>query len=128
MERLKSDMWCVMTYKMIQVGTGGQGEAWCNQDLPRVIEKGLIEPIAAVDINPDVLLHAREGLGLRADQCYTDIHKAFDKKQADFCTVVVPPASHEEIVDVALAHDMHILSKKPIADSLGASVRIEDNL
>lgn len=117
-----------MTYKMIQVGTGGQGEAWCKQDLPRVIEKGLIEPIAAVDINPDVLLHAREGLGLRADQCHTDIHKAFDKNQADFCTVVVPPASHEEIVDVALAHDMHILSKKPIADSLGASVRIEDNL
>jgi predicted dehydrogenase len=42
--------------------------------------------------------------------------------------VVVPPAFHESVVDAALAHDLHILSEKPIADSLAASVRIAEKV
>lgn len=114
-----------MTYKMIQVGTGGFGSLWCRQFLPPNIKDGLIEVVAAVDANPDALQNAREYLGLRADQCYTDLSKAFDEQHADFCTIVVPPAHHETVVNAALAHDMHILSEKPIADTLEASVRIE---
>lgn len=113
-----------MTYKMIQVGTGGFGRAWCERWLPPNIKDGLIEVVAAVDINPEALKNAQQALGLRPDQCYTDIHKAFDENKADFCTVVVPPAHHESVVDVALAHDMHVLSEKPIADTLVASARI----
>ena len=47
-----------------------------------------------------------------------------DETSADFCTVVVPPAFHEAVVDEALAHNLHILSEKPIADTLVASCRI----
>ena len=117
-----------MPYKMIQVGTGGFGLAWCSAYLPRNIADDLIEVIAAVDVNPEVLPNAQKYLGLRADQCYTDIKKAFDENRADFCTIVVPPAAHESVVDIALAHDMHILSEKPIADTLAASVRIANKV
>ncbi len=117
-----------MTYKMIQVGTGGRGLAWCAQILPPNIEDGLIEVVAAVDINPEVLVNARQYLGLRPDQCYTDILAAFAEHPADFCAVVVPPAYHEDIVDMALAHKMHILSEKPIADTLVGSVRIAEKV
>lgn len=113
-----------MAYRMIQVGTGGMGAAWCKTILPPFIKDRLIEVVAAVDINPLVLDNACTGLGLRRDQCYTDIERAFDENRADFCTIVVPPASHEQVVDLALAHDMHILSEKPIADTMAASVRI----
>jgi len=113
-----------MPYKMIQVGTGGFGGWWCRNFLPPNIADGLIEVVAAVDINPEALVNAKEGLGLPDDRCYTDIHRAFDENKADFCSIVVPPAFHESVVDVALAHDMHILSEKPIADTLEASVRI----
>ena len=113
-----------MTYRMIQIGTGGMGAAWCRYILPPFLEDGRIEVVAAVDINPDALHNAREGLGLPPERCYTDIQRAFDETMADFCTVVVPPAVHEQVVDAALAHDMHILSEKPIADTLEASVRI----
>ena len=41
---------------------------------------------------------------------------------------MVTPAHHEEIVDLAIAHDLHILSEKPIADTLTASVRIADKV
>lgn len=113
-----------MAYRMIQVGTGGFGRAWCERWLPPNLKDGLIEVVAAVDINPEALKNAQQYLGLRPDQCYTDIQKAFDENKADFCTVVVPPAFHESVVDVALAHDMHILSEKPVADTLVGSARI----
>ncbi len=117
-----------MAYKMIQVGTGGHGRAWCQESLPPNIKDGLVEVVAAVDINPEALNNAKEFLGLRAGQCYTDIHQAFDENPADFCTIVVPPHCHEQVVDVALAYDMHILSEKPIADTLNASVRIANKV
>jgi predicted dehydrogenase len=115
-----------MAYRVIQVGTGGFGGAWCRHFLPPNIQEGLIEVVAAVDTNPDALQNARDGLGLRADQCYTDLEMALDTQRADFCTIVVPPAYHEQVVDAALAHDLHILSEKPIADTLAASIRIAD--
>lgn len=117
-----------MAYKMIQVGTGGWGGAWCRNFLLPNIQDGLVEVVAAVDENPDALSNAREFLGLRPDQCYTDVRRAFDENKADFCSIVVPPAFHEDIVDLALAHDMHILSEKPIADTLEASLRIADKV
>ncbi len=111
-------------YRMIQVGTGGQGNAWCARFLPSNIADGRIEVVAAVDINPEVHINAQQHLGLPPDKCYTDIERAFDENRADFCSVVVPPAFHEAVVDIALAHDMHIISEKPIADTMAGSVRI----
>ncbi len=63
-------------------------------------------------------------LGLKASQCFTDPARAFAETAADFCTIVVPPAHHEAIVDLAIAHGLDILCEKPIADSMAASVRI----
>jgi predicted dehydrogenase len=113
-----------MAYKMIQVGCGGFGGSWCASFLPPNVKDGLIECVAAVDINPEALRNAQEHLGLPPEKCYTSIDRALDENEADFCTVVVPPAHHESIVDAALAHDLHVLSEKPIADTLEASCRI----
>jgi predicted dehydrogenase len=117
-----------MSYRMIQVGTGGFGAEWCQRFLPPNISDGLIDVVAAVDIDPAALKHARRHLDLPAERCYTDIERAFDEHPADFCTVVVPPAAHEAVVDLALEHDLHILSEKPIADTLEASVRITEKV
>jgi len=117
-----------MAYRLIQVGTGGFGAHWCRHFLPPNVRDGLIEVVAAVDINPLALENAREGLGLSPDRCYTDLRQAFDAHPADICTIVVPPAHHEAVVDVALAHGCHILSEKPIADTLEAAVRIANKV
>jgi predicted dehydrogenase len=113
-----------MTYRVIQVGTGGMAGFWCSAILPPFVAERRIEVVAAVDINPEVLVNAQKGLGLGADRCYTDLATALGNHPADFCTVVVPPAFHEEVVDAALDHDLHILSEKPIADTLAGSARI----
>lgn len=113
-----------MARKLIQVGTGGFGGSWCSRFLPPNVADGTVEVVAAMDINPDALKNAREHLGLRPDQCYTDLKKAMDENAADFCSIVVPPAFHESVVDEALAHGLHILSEKPIADTMETSCRI----
>jgi predicted dehydrogenase len=117
-----------MPYKAILIGAGGQGRAWCARFLPPNVADGLVEVVAAVDINPDALKNAQEHLGLAATQCYTDMPRAFAENPADFAIIVTPPAYHEAVVDIALAHDLHILSEKPIADTLAASVRIAEKV
>jgi predicted dehydrogenase len=115
-------------HRMIQVGTGGFGATWCQQFLPPAVREGRVEVVAAVDLNPAALENARRYLGLPPERCYTDVRRAFAEHPADFCTVVVPPADHEQVVDLALEHDLDVLSEKPIADSLEASVRIADKV
>jgi len=117
-----------MTYQMIQVGTGGRGARWCGSILQPAIEAGHIEPVAAVDVDPDAHANAQEDLGLDPARCYTDAADAFATHDADFCAVVVPPWAHEEIVNAALAHGLDVLSEKPIADTLEASVRIAEKV
>ena len=107
-----------MTRRMIQVGTGGFGTMWCKEFLPPFAEDGLVEVVAAVDVNPEALGNAHTSLGLPDDKCYTDAKKAFEENEADFCTVVVPPGFHEGIVDLGLQYGMDILSEKPIASDL----------
>lgn len=117
-----------MAYKMILVGTGGQGRHWCEKFIPPNVTDGLVEVVAAVDINPVALQNARDFLGLRADQLYTDVDRAFSEHPAQFVGIVTPPAFHERIVDLALDHDMHILSEKPIAATLEASIRVANKV
>lgn len=111
-----------LTY--IQIGVGGFGQHWCTAVLPRLKELGLAEAAAAVDINPEALALAKDQLGLNESQLYTSAEKAFAECKADFVNIVVPPAFHEQMVDLAVAHGCHILSEKPIADSMEACCRI----
>ncbi|MEM7034085.1 MAG: Gfo/Idh/MocA family oxidoreductase [Chloroflexota bacterium] len=117
-----------MPYKVIQVGTGNRGRAWCEKILPPNVEDKLIEVVAAVDVNPEALINAQHYLGLSPEKCYTDIQQAFAENDADFCTIVVPPSFHESVVDIAVAHNVHILSEKPIADTLEGSLRIAEKV
>ena len=108
----------------IHIGVGGFGQHWCRDVLPRLKELGLAEPVAAVDINRDVLGKAKSQLGLSDGQLYTNAAQALAEREADFITIVVPPAFHEEMVDLAVKHGCHILSEKPIADTMAACCRI----
>jgi predicted dehydrogenase len=110
--------------RFIHIGTGGFGRHWCRDVLSRLVEMGTARPAAAVDVNPDHLRNAIEGYDISPSLCFTDAREAFGAVEAEFAVIVVPPARHEEMVDLALAHDMHILSEKPIADTMEACARI----
>jgi predicted dehydrogenase len=113
-----------MTKRVIHVGVGRFGQRWCSEFLSRNIADGTVEVVAIVDVSPEALAQGAKLLGLPADKCYTDPDKAFADNKVDFCTIVVPPDSHEAIVDVALKYGVHILCEKPLADTMAGSVRI----
>jgi predicted dehydrogenase len=118
-----------MARKVIHVGVGLFGQRWCRDFLPPNIQDGTIEIVAIADVDPAAVERGRQLLGLPAERCYSDPAKAFaahasGESRADFCTIVVPPAHHEKIVDLAVKHGVDILSEKPIADTMAASLRI----
>ncbi len=110
--------------KFIHVGLGGWGRYWCSEVIPRLVQMGLAEPAACVDSNPETFANAAQFYGATEGMCYTDGAKAFREKEADFAIIVVPPAMHEQYVDLAVGHGMDILSEKPIADTMPACCRI----
>jgi len=114
-----------MPQRVIHVGVGAFGKRWCSEFLKANVADGTIEVVALVDVDPKALAFGREHLGLPEARCYTDPQRAFAETKADFCTIVVPPAHHEAIVDIAIAHGVDVLCEKPIADTLAAALTIE---
>lgn len=114
------------TKKGILIGCGGFGAHWCQFPLTYLKEHSRAELVAAVDVQAEALKHPQEQLGLAAERCYTDLRTALQAHagEADFAIVVVPPAYHEAVIDAVLEYPLDILSEKPIADTMEATVRI----
>ncbi|WP_276273770.1 Gfo/Idh/MocA family protein [Haloarcula litorea] len=117
-----------MTHRMVHVGLGGRGQHWIHESIPPNVDADRLEVVAAVDTDPDRLRRAESALDLDSDRCYTDLDAALTEQDADCCSVVTPPSTHEAVVDTALAHGVDILSEKPIADTLAGSVRIAEKV
>ena len=115
-----------MTQRVIHVGCGGWGAMWCGEFLPKNVADDTIEVVAAVDSDPEALTNAREGLGLSESRCYTDAETAFSSHDADFTTVVVPPAARKPLVESALSYGLDLLTEKPIAPTLTEAVEIAE--
>jgi predicted dehydrogenase len=111
--------------RVIHVGVGVFGRRWCSEFLKTNIEDGTIEVVGLVDRDKANLEAGAKLLGLDRNQCFADASNAFAAIEADFCTIAVTPAHHEEVIDAALAHGLDILCEKPIADTMEATLRIE---
>lgn len=111
-------------YRYILVGLGGFGTRWATAFLPEAEARGFVRAVAAVDVDPERFHVAVEGLGLRTEDCFSSVDEALAARDCDFVIVVVPPAHHESVIRSAVAAGRHVLSEKPLADDLGAAVRI----
>jgi len=101
------------------IGAGGFARAnWINRVFPDF--KDEIEIVALVDINEDVLADSGKVLQLPDERLFTRMEGAFEKVEADFCAVVIPPWAHKDAVLLAAERGVHIISEKPIADTLDA--------
>jgi predicted dehydrogenase len=104
------------------IGAGGMAGAYLHHFFPQFAER--MEVAGLVEIRREVLDAAGDFLGLPACARFTDITQAFERVEADFCTIVIPPAVHRDAVLAAVARRMPILSEKPIADTWEACVEI----
>lgn len=112
-----------MTLRLIQVGTGGQGERWCREMLPPNVADGTVEVVAAVDQDEDALGNAVDALDLAPERCFTDAREAVEAVDADAVSLVVPPSAREPLIDLAVEHGLDVLTEKPLADDVVDAVR-----
>src|SRR6478752_5700080 len=109
-------------HRCLMIGGGGMARSWLGRFFPNFAER--MEIVGLVDVSEQILQTAGDQLGLPANRRFTAMAEAFATVEADFCTVVIPPAFHEEAVLHAAQRRMPILSEKPIADSWDACRRI----
>jgi predicted dehydrogenase len=109
--------------RLIQVGVGGYGRTWLDT-LGR--RRGRASHVALVDTDPAALAAARLEIGLPADKCFATLGEALEHVESDALLCVVPPDRHEGVIVPALEAGLHVLSEKPIADTIEAARRIVD--
>lgn len=103
--------------RALLVGAGGWSrEHWIDVVLPDFQDR--IEIVGLVDLKREILEDSGKKLNLPSHLLFTNPAEAFEKVKADFCIVVVPPSAHRGIYELAAHKKMHILSEKPISDSL----------
>lgn len=110
--------------KYIHVGCGNWGNVWLTRMIPEA--RDVAECVALVDINPVVLQHAGEVLGLPREALYEDLKTALQEHEVDFVSVATSIPSHPEVVKTILEYGRgcHILSEKPIAGNMEESLEI----
>ena len=107
--------------RLIQCGLGGMGRAWRDN---ATVSSPDFQVVAVVDVNETALREGGEHLGVPPDRRFGDLRDALAKVEADAVLTVTPPAVHVEHAKLAFAAGLHLLSEKPIADSLENAKRM----
>lgn len=100
--------------RFIQVGVGGFGRTW----LGLVQRDRKASLVAIADVDSEALGQAQEETALASSRCFEDFQAAFQTVEADAVLNVTPPAVHHDVALAALHRGMHVLTEKPIADSM----------
>jgi predicted dehydrogenase len=100
--------------RIIQVGVGGMGSGWTD----RVAESDQWEAAAYVDVSKKNLMVAAERHGLPRNRCFTDLDAALNRIEADALLDVTPQQFRRGVCENALKRGLHVMSEKPLADSL----------
>jgi len=104
------------------IGAGGMAGAWIRHFFPAFRER--TEIVGLVDVAEEPLRSSGDFLGLPESHRFREMAEAFARVEADYCTIVIPPAFHKDAVLQAVARKMPILSEKPIADTWEACLEI----
>jgi predicted dehydrogenase len=99
------------------------GNAW----LRAVGASHEVEYAAWVDVNEQVLREQAEAFGFDDSHCYTALTEALEREQADGIINVTPPQFHQEVSCSALDAGLHVLSEKPLAETMTAAEQIVES-
>lgn len=100
--------------RLIQCGVGGMGKAWWS----KMNQTPDWELVAIVDIVDAPLAEAGDALAIPADRRFKTLEAALDAVPADAILTVTPPAVHHPHARLAFSRGLHVMTEKPIADSL----------
>jgi predicted dehydrogenase len=101
--------------QLIQAGVGGMGRTWWKG---AVAGSPDFKVAALVDIADEPLKEAGDALGVPPDRRYKDLGAALKDVRADALLTVTPPMVHPMHARQAFDLGLHVLTEKPIADTL----------
>lgn len=101
--------------RLIQAGVGGFGDGWVRGAASHSEE---FELVAIADVQEAKLQAAAAHTGLPADRCFASLEAALDAVEADAVLTVTPPAVHVQHARLALGRGLHLITEKPLADTL----------
>ncbi len=110
------------TIKAVLVGCGGIAGAWINA----AKEQDHLEIAGFVDLDADRAKKRAEDNGTPDAFCSDNMEKAISETGADAVFNCTIPAAHKEVTVTALKKGCHVLSEKPLADSLEAAREMVD--
>jgi predicted dehydrogenase len=101
--------------RLIQCGVGGMGRTWWNHATRNSPDFDLV---AIVDVADAALQEAGDALSIPHERRFKRFEDALDRVAADAVVTVTPPAVHVQHAQLAFARGLHVLTEKPIADTL----------
>ena len=101
--------------KCLMVGAGGFAGVWVREFLPAFRDR--VHVAGLVDVNRAVLDRAGDLLDLPPAGRFTDVREAMAAVDADFCVMAIPPVYNKQVVELAAARKLPVLSEKPIANA-----------
>jgi predicted dehydrogenase len=107
--------------RLIQCGVGGMGRTWWNhatRDSPD------FDLVAIVDVADAPLHEAGDALAVPRHRRFSRFEDALEHVEADAVVTVTPPAVHLRHAELAFARGLHVLTEKPISDTLDNAKRM----
>lgn len=107
-----------MTYKVVLCGCGAMAKGWLRavQSMPDL--KAELQVVGLVDLARDTAKALADEFELSSATIGTDLREVLEQTKADVVFDVVIPAARHSVVRTALAHGCHVLSEKPMANSM----------
>lgn len=100
--------------RIVQVGCMGRGQVWVKA--VRACRE--LEPVGYVDIVEEHLERLQQEYGVPQAQCYTDLVSALRESRPEAVLIVTPPSVHMAQALQAFGAGCHVLTEKPLADTL----------
>ncbi|MFC1462804.1 Gfo/Idh/MocA family protein [Verrucomicrobiota bacterium] len=100
--------------RFVQVGVGGFGRVWID-----VLHKDRrVKMVGLVDLNKQALEKVCSDYGYDESICFTSLARALKETSADALVCSTPPSIHREQVVAGLRAGLHVISEKPMAESM----------
>ena len=110
--------------RLIHLGLGGWGRDWERNVLAPAERAGVIERVAAVEVDRATLSTARETLDLPEERYFTSLAEAAASVSADAVLATVPLPAHVPVALEAIGLGLHVLVEKPFAPTLAEAEQV----